>query len=80
MPTKTDGDLLDLDALGDTQMQLPAKNGGFLGGRIALIVAGEEEHGLRESNTDRDATTRRDSLFVRKRRKRLRRLRGTGLL
>lgn len=80
MPTKTDGYLLDLDAFGDSQVQLPAKNGGFLGGRIALIVAGEEEHGLRESNTDRDATTRRDSLFVRKRRKRLRRLRGTGLL
>lgn len=64
MTTETDGDLLDLDALGDLEMQLPAKDGGLLGARIALVVARQKEHGLCESNTDRDTTAGRDGLLM----------------
>lgn len=68
MATKTNGDLLDLDALGHLQMQLPAKDGGFLCGRVALIVAREKKHRFGESNTHRNPTPGRHSFLMGQRR------------
>jgi hypothetical protein len=39
MAAETDGDLLDLDTLGDLQMYLPSQNGGLLRARVMLVIA-----------------------------------------
>lgn len=69
MSTESNGDFLDLNALGNLQVQLTAENSRLLGARVAVIVTGEEEHRLSEGDSDRNTTTRGYCFLMRQWRK-----------